>query len=222
MQMTPNTLENPGEQAAAGPPIQTVALGLARQYLETLFRGWSSLGTQAFQAIRSLAGDLTIMQIFFLVGRFGIVGMNLFPWIVYNVDLMAPEVAGRGSSYRMFFLLPAPLGLLFYLIGGKYRLPVYYGALVIVGLLYLAGFLFPNPIHTDMQRPEDYRLHLSVFLYGGFLALVAATGWQALQTTLVSFDGAKAYLLEPRRPAEPLNPQLLETKRGFAAKNRRR
>lgn len=187
---------------------------LARRYLRTLLGGWWSLAIALILSCRALVQTLTLLQILFLIGCLGMMATTLlFPWIVYDVTLLAPEVAGRGSNYRILFFLPGPLGILFYAIGGKYRLLVYYGLAVLIGLLYLAGVFFPNPIHTFMQNPGEYQFHPSIFVYGGSLALAVATAWQALRSSLISLDDIRAYLLEPRKPAEALNPDLNPAKK---------
>ncbi|MEQ9367067.1 MAG: hypothetical protein RIF32_22725 [Leptospirales bacterium] len=190
---------------------------LARRYLQTLFSGWWALGAAGLRSLGTIAGKPGLVEILFMLGCLGIVATTLlFPWIVYDVNLLAPEIAGRGSNYRILFFLPGPLGLLLYAIGVQYRLPIFYAVGALVGLLYLAGILWPNPVHTLMRDPADYRFHISMLIYGGSLALAAATAWQALRSHLVTPGAIRAYLLEPRAPTEELNPpRLREYRRDY-------
>ncbi|MCR9140675.1 MAG: hypothetical protein NXI24_00270 [bacterium] len=217
MQSTRDTIGTQGRgdtlaSETISPEPQPSAGALARSYLRTVFEGWWSLATALLRTVGARAADTSLVQVAFLAGCLGIIATTLlFPWIVYDVNLLAPEVAGRGSVYRIFFFLPGPLGLLLYFIGGRFRLPAFYGVVGLVGALYLAGMLWPNPVHTLMSDPAEYRFHFSIYVYGAALLLTAATAWQALQNHLVSLSEMRSYLLEPRAPQEPLNsPELSE------------
>jgi hypothetical protein len=185
------------------PLAQTRLLDVAREFLRVLFMGWWLVARGGLTGLRRHLSVLTFAEIAFLLATAGLMLASLFPWIVYEADLMFRETSGRGSNYRMLFFLPGPLGLFLYLIGGRSRLIIYYGVAILVGILYVIGIFLPNPIHTYMRNPAEYRLEFWLYAYGGCLAVCAATAHMVLQRALIPIAAIKAFLAGHRDPGEP-------------------
>ncbi len=170
------------------------------ELLRVIMLGWIGVGRALIGWIGEQLSRMDIMQIAFVIASLALAFAGLAPWITYEVDLMSPETPSRGSNYRTLFILPAILGLFLYLSGtaGRYRLPLYYGGVILVAILYVAGIIFPNPVHTYIRETNDYSLNPWVFVYGGFLVLAAVTGRGALQRPLFTPDDLKRELLETR------------------------
>lgn len=166
--------------------------------------GWAGVARTLLAWIGEQLARMDMMQMAFVIASVALALAGLAPWISYEVDLMSPETPARGSNYRTLFILPAILGLVLYLFGpaGRYRLPIYYGGLILVAILYVAGIIFPNPVHTYIREANDYSLNPWLFVYGGFLLIAAVTGRAALQRPLFTPDDLKRELLETRR-AQP-------------------
>lgn len=214
MQSTSETI-SPVRPPEGQPDEKPGIVALGRGYLLTLATGWWSVARSLLNSVQSLAAGLSLVEWVFLLGCLGVIATTLlFPWIIYNVDLLAPEVAGRGSNYRLLFFLPGPLGILLYAINGRLRLPLFYTIAGLAAALFLAGILWANPVHTLMQDARDYRFHPALYAYGAALGIALATAWRALQGSLVSLEAVRDYLLEPRSPDEDLNsPQTSEAGR---------
>lgn len=182
------------------------APGVLRSYVSTLLNGWWSVARSVAESISTQFARLSLFEVLFLLASLGVAFTSLWPWIAYDVNLIEPETAGRGSSYRMLFFLPGALGVFLYCLGGKYRHILYLASAGLIAALYLAGLAFPNPIHTDMSRPADYHLEPVLFVYFACLVVALLTSMRALRKPLVSFELLREALCETQHPTEPLNP----------------
>ncbi|MCB1323602.1 MAG: hypothetical protein H7A21_15960 [Spirochaetales bacterium] len=161
--------------------------------------GWRRVATRTGELVVLRARRLDRMQWAFLGSVLVLGVLTILPWVRYTATLQATESYGIGSENRLWFFLPAPLGLLFFAIGIPRRLQVFLGALILVAVLYIAGIVYPNPLHTAIARPEDYSLTVWLYLYGLFLVVVAGLARPALEQPLVWPADVRAYLLD--RPA---------------------
>lgn len=162
--------------------------------------GWWALLRQWFQAAKELVGSLSIWQVSFFAASFLTMLVSLFPWIQYHINLVGPETVSVGSNFKVFFVLPGLLGILFFAVDVPGRKWILYAFTLLAAILYGMGFLYPVPIHTRIKLRSDFQLVSTLYLYGPLLltfALLIARGTEKSLFRLF-------YHLREEEPENPL------------------
>lgn len=132
---------------------------------------------------------------------------SLAAWIEYSVNFQE-STQSVGSNLKPVFFLPGFLGILFYLIGFRFRSTIFIVVVILVALLYGIGIIYPNPVHTSMLERSEYSFQpVWLVLYG--LALIGAgIGARfALADALINPDWIKDFLFSSRPTPDIQKPE---------------
>ncbi len=166
-------------------PIQALARGLVA-LIWTVLSGWAGLARRGFITGLIYFKSLPLGQGIFLVACLGMMVTALPGWVVYSVNFGEPETVRIGSTYRLLFILPGLSGLVLALSVFRFRYPLFLFLYGVSAATYLAGFVFPNPVHTEIVRADDFSLTFWVYLYA--LVLIAGGVFSRQGLTIPLFD----------------------------------
>jgi hypothetical protein len=183
-------------------------------YLTITLRGWIRVFHGGFKGILALFARLTLSQYIFLGSAIGIFVLSLLPWLTYSVEFVGEDLIAINSNFRVIFIFPSLTGPLLLVLPLRRKIEMYYSTWGIVMLLYIAGFPFPNPIHTLMIDPSEYRFLPWMYVYGASLLLAGLFALTALRRGLFDFG----FLFSPLKSSIPETP--FESKRAMGKKKR--
>ncbi len=136
------------------------------QLILAMYRGWSSVAYRTWFRMVWIIKQTSPIQYLFIASSMAMTVIALIPWISYNVTLLELETITIGSNFKTLFALPGLLGVAFVFTDLPFRKRIYYVIYALAAIVYLAGFIFPNPIHTKIIATTDYRVLPVVYIYG--------------------------------------------------------
>ena len=139
-------------------------------FVWVVIQGWVNFLVQGALWVFQFLRGLGFMRLLFLVSCVGLIVVAFPAWIQYTVDFGGSQTVRVGSNFRALFVLPGFAGLAFAITGLRFRLVIYAFVYLACAAGYGAGYFFPNPVHTDMINPDDYRL--TPLVYGYLVPLV--------------------------------------------------
>ncbi|MBL8018712.1 MAG: hypothetical protein JNM27_03525 [Leptospirales bacterium] len=159
----------------------------------------------------TIARELKFTQLGFYAICVAAFFIAMFPWIDYRITFASEEYADVGSKTKLVFLLPSLFGLLLATFNIPFRQTVYRVILVLTALIYVAGLIWPNPIHTSMHS-GDFHVRFWTYLYGLTLAGLAVLAGQALSETTIHPERFQGRLLPELHPEEETSPRKRSAK----------
>ncbi len=179
-------------------------LAFEREFAAVIVHGISAVVRTIAAEANALFQALTFYQLGFYAASVGIMIAGAASWIRYIIDFGAPEAVDVGSSAKLLFLLPGITGLLFATFPLPYRTQIYRATAALSGLLYVAGLIFPNPVHTSIQEGA-FHFRFWLYLYGPLLVTQAALSVQGLTDAAIHPERIRERLFPPA-PAEEGKP----------------
>lgn len=155
------------------------------QLLSVAIAGWGAVIRRAALRVRREAERLTLIQSVFVLLSLALGGFASLRWLQFELNLMSPETVSVGSASRIYFALPALIGLCGALLDIPWRLRIYYASALLAGVLYLLGFFAPAQIHAKVL---NFGWTPWIFAYGVTLLLQALTARAAIATPLFRFE----------------------------------
>lgn len=184
---TPEVEEQERERWPAGSVVLDSLRALLDLYLVVL-GGWVGVGRRCWTEAYGFLRGLPFMQLLFLISCLALILTASPAWISYSVKFAETQTMRIGSSLRILFVLPGLLGIALAASGLRFRLILFLAVYAACAGFYVAGFLFPNPLHTEMVRAEDFHLTIPVYLYALPLLVCGFLSRQGLASPLFDWS----------------------------------
>lgn len=163
-------------------------------------RGLQTLALEIRKPFQVLLGHLSLMQLAFLGFCLGGLVVGLLPWIQYRVVFQSEEIVNVGSTAKVLFVLPALGGMVLSAVEISWRRMILLILCAAAGLGFVAGLIFPNPIHTSIVSGA-FHIRPVAYAYIPFLALIAYFSEQAFEKTTFPAADMLRSVLDADRPA---------------------
>jgi len=184
--------------------IQTL-LRFEREFFRVTISGVKRILGGAIGEVIVTIREMTFYQLGFYLTCILAFFVAVLPWLQYNILFMSEETIDVGSSAKLGFLLPSILGLIFATVPVPYRLNIYRGVAGLAGLIYIAGLIFANPIHTSIQS-GDYHFRFWTYVYFPILMVQVALSGPALADSALHLTRFQDRLFPATRTEEASKP----------------
>lgn len=174
-------------------------LDFEKELLFATAQGLRSVAGEVRKPLMVMIGHLSVVQVAFLGFCVAALVAGLLPWIQYTVVFQAEEVVNVGSSAKILFVLPALAGIGLSALNLPYRRKILLVLCAAAALGFIAGVIFPNPVHTSIVA-GSFRLRYLAYAYVPFLALIAGLSERAFEKTTLPATEMLQSVLAADRP----------------------
>ena len=175
-------------------------LTFEKELFFTTLLGVRSFALEIRKPFQVILGHLSLVQLAFLGFCLGGLVVGLLPWIQYRVVFQSEEIVNLGSAARVLFVLPALAGIVLSAVDVSRRRLILLILCALAALGFIAGLIFPNPIHTSIVSGA-FQIRWVAYVYVPFLALIAYFSEQAFEKTTFPAAEMLRSILEADRPA---------------------